>query len=513
MLGLGQTSSDFIEALARGASSVVGLPVTESFLTPEDRSGLEDWARTYGYRWSYYVGFGLYGDIAKRNYEDDRWGRAIHNLRNPAEDTVEFYVSHVWPGDLQTSFPIEAKTPEHEAAIRRIWRWSNWNQVKDVWVRRTAGMGDGFLQAAMNSTGQRTYIQRIDPPSVTDFDVDERGYVTFIRLTDRVVSERTGKDVVRTEVWQKGTDRQPGTLRVWESSRWEEKLARLGTPMETHPLEEFGIDFVPFVWCPFKDVGEKRGLCAYFGSVKDEIDELNAQVTRLHQLIFRWNKPDQVFLAGGMDPNGYPLPPLALPNRDGTPSVGNIVTIGDEEVYSIPGAGRMEYMVPAINWDAHLQAIEAQQVSISKKLPEINYYLPHDKELSGKALRTLLGPALKRVERVRTAMEDALVRADMMCLTLGAAHKLPGFDNLGSFDQDDLLHRFPEREVIPLSTEERVDVDKTKAETAILLLQAGLSQATVIEYLGYDPIKEARLRESTSTDTAEALLRAFERGD
>jgi hypothetical protein len=505
--------SGALEALARGASSVVDFPMNNLLMPAEDRTGIDDWERTYNYRWSYYVGFGLYGEIAKRLYEDDRWGRAIKNLRNPAEDTVEFYVTHVWPGDLQTSFPIEAKSTAHVDAIKRIWKWSNWNQRKDMWVRRTAAMGDGFLQAAMNSTGQRPYIQVIQPTSVTDFDTDERGFVTFIRLTDRVVSARTGKDVIRTEVWQKGTSRQPGTLRVWESDRKEEKLSRLGTPLETHDvLLEFGIDFVPFVWCPFKDIGEKRGMNAYFGSVKDEIDEINAQVTRLHQLIFRWNKATTAVLAGGFDTNGMPLPTPGFMNRNGSTPSNNTITMGDDDIIEFPGASSMEFLVPNIDWGAHLNAIEAQQASISKKLPEINYYLSHDKELSGRALRTLLGPAIARVQRVRTGMEDALARIDMQCMTLGAVQGVPGFENLGSFENDDLQHRFPERDVIPLSKEEQADTDKAKAETAILLLQAGVSPSTVIEYLGFDPIKEARLREATGADLAESMLAAFEKG-
>src|SRR5690606_24097474 len=125
-----------------------------------------------------------------------------------------------------------------------------------------------------------------------------------------VIENEVAKHSIRTEIWDKVG------WRVYEHQQDEGTPAnRLGEPVDTGLLADFDIDFVPFVWQPFRAVGDERGANAFINSL-DKIDEANRQATRLSEMLFRHNRALWALTANAVDPAGRPLPAPRLSTSD-----------------------------------------------------------------------------------------------------------------------------------------------------------------------------------------------------
>jgi hypothetical protein len=311
-------------------------------------------------------------------------------------------------------------------------------------------------------------MQNLEPQTVTDMTSDERGYLTYIRLdTPQQRRDTAGKieSYVLTEVWDKDTQ----TFRRWEHKKAiETNLAQLGTPTGTKPFGAFGIDFVPVVWQPFRHIGDERGMAAITPAI-DKIDEANRQATRLHQMLFRYNKPLWAAAANGMDSAGRPLPPPRLGGADGNTLE---LSANDDDIIRLPGTTSLSALVPSINYDSALSVITAQMDEIQRDLPEMIYSgIQERTDLSGKAIRYLLGAAIDRLLEARGNAEHALVRAQQMALTIGQNAGL--FPDLGgTFESGALVHSFAPRPVLELSEIEQAEIVKTYHDTGVPLPNA-----------------------------------------
>jgi hypothetical protein len=433
---------------------------------------------------SYYMNNGLYDGVMQAMYENGIWTAGMKPLRNPAKRSVEFHVTHIWPGNLERALPVVTENRRIIEPLYKMWGWSNWGVKKQLAARWFALYGDWFCKVATSTdknTGKilRVFLQNIKPEYVTDFEKDERGNIISLRL-DIPLANGTGPQQYHTEVWD------DGGVKIFINSREPATpVKQLGPPISTSALSAFGIDFVPFVHASFLDMGEKRGI-GVFTLALDKIDEANRMATRLHQMIFRYNKPTVAILANGTDAAGRPLPPPKLPNQ----STG-ISDEHDDDVKSFPGNSKMEYLVANLNYQAHLDVINAQMRELEEDLPELSYY--RQKELgsgiSGRAVRLLLSQAVDRTLEARGNIETALARADMMALSMGVKAGL--FGGIGTYEQGDFEHSFAEREVIPFSAQEQ-------AETMSLERAAGVPLETAARRRGWAESEIQRMMEDLS---------------
>jgi hypothetical protein len=115
--------------------------------------------------------------------------------------------------------------------------------------------------------------------------------------------------------------------------------------------------------------------------------------------------------------------------------------------------------------------------------------------LSGVALRILYEPLLELVEVKRRTYGDALIELAQRLLSI----------RFGREPQEwPVSIRWPE--LLPASIEE-------KARTALMLMQIGVSQDTLLEMLGFDPEHEAQRQRLRSEDVVDKMLAAMERRD
>ncbi len=453
---------------------------------------VQEWYRIFEL---YYQNNGLYDLLASFLRVNGLWLQGMKPLRNPAHRAVEFHVAHLWPGALPKAMPLvvknKGKAKAITAAIEQIWDWSNWGTEKQLTARSYANLGDLFIKVptyrGVDGEVSQVFLQVLNAGNVIDFRTDARKFLTFIRIdTAQVRATEQGSEVItRTEVWDKAS----GTYRVFEHPKGKGAAIKdLGEPtINKNVMEAFGFDFLPIVHAKFADVGSDRGANCYMHAL-DKIDEANMAATRLHQILFRYNKPTTVVMANSVDDSGRPLPAPTVDDRDGNESTSDAIKIGDEDLWELPGYTDLKHLVPDLKYADALAILNAQMSELEGDLPEILYYQLKEKgEMSGRALQTLLSGAIDRALEARGNAETALVNAQKMALTIGQLRNLPGFEAkaIGTFEAGDFAHTFQERDVISLSKKERAEIVKGLTDSGAALdfamKQAGFSEEEIAE--------------------------------
>jgi len=479
-----------------------------SVLMPSAQRDTTDATELYRILRAYYVNNALYDYLADVLRLQGVWHEAMKPFRNPAFRTVEFYPAHLWPGTLPDALPIETDNEAIIEPIQQVWKWGNFAGVKQVVARDIALYGDLFVKVASTDNRQRVYMQRLEPEHVTDFDVDERSFLQWVRL-DVPQSRRLRNGGLEwywhTEVW----DAPGNTFRVWEQQHSPTTpTEQLGTPVRESTITSLGIDFVPIVHAKFADLGEKRGLSALTVAL-DKIDEANRQATRLSQMLFRHNDVTWALKANSVDASGRPLPPPRLPGEtEADPESATTITLGNDRMVKLPGMSELQSLVPNINYEAAINTLTSHMHELEQDLPElVTYRMGQERDLSGRAVRLLLGPAVKRLEEARGNAEGALIRAHQMALTLG--QNLGLFPNLGgTFDQGAFEHSFEERDVLPTDGLEGAQTAMANATALKSLVEAGVPVeiAGVEVYAWTDEQAAAFTRERTAAIKREQAL-------
>lgn len=487
---------------------------------------------------AYYSQNGLYQILRDAGASAGLSGESIRSIRNPAFRAVEFHASHLWAGPLPDALPIVTENTQLEAAVDQVWTWSNWGARKQVVARTFALYGDWFVK--VRSTGdfvppseRRVWFQMIEPRTVTEFRKDDRGYVTFIRLdSPQITTDSAGVVTERwshVEVW----DKARGTYRQWRHvgdsvAVPTEQLT--GLEVEETLLAVTGVDFIPIVHAPFRDVGDARGV-GCFVPVIDKIDEVNRIATRLHQMGFRNLRNLWASTRTGTDAANRPLPSVNVGgmlstavnalrgNTQYDPQTGRPLVPPEptEMVIDLPGSTDLKSLVPPLPYEHLLAIVQDHMSEIGNDLPEIRWYelSQQGADLSSRAIRLLMAPAASRVEEARGNAETALVRADQIAVTMGQAIGL--FGGVGTYENGDLDHSFEPRDVFPLSGLDEAEEQRTRGQAAQAYQSAGVPLMTIAtDVMG---MTEADARRMLATATQEAnsaadrAMAAFGAGD
>lgn len=429
----------------------------------------------------YYDNEDLYTAVQLSSYHHGGFLESIRPLKTAVNRSVEFYVSRL----CQDEISITAKNQATKDAIEQFLKWSNFESKKRPYIRSLALFGDLFLKVV--STSSKVYSDMVDPRYVTEFTVDNRGYIQEIRI-DVPMRDDNDQPYTYTEYWTKEY------FATW-NHRYSDTtpLEQLGDPSQYLWLEQLGIDFVPIVWIPFKQVsGKERGeSCVSHAILK--IDEVNRITTRLHQMLWRYNKPTWAVSANSVDKSGRPLPP---PKVNGKPiSEENDLDMLKNEVIYLPGMSTMSSLIPAIDYSAALEIIKAMEEELEKDLPELRYNSLKESDMSGKAMRTLLAPAIDKANEAKSNLVAGLTRLNEMALTVG---KFMGiFSNLGTYENGDFEHGINMAEVFSTSTDET-------SVTLKALTDAGIPLEVAMKVVGFDEetIAEAVRIKSIQEDKA-----------
>lgn len=446
---------------------------------------------------TYYLNNDLYRQVMFALQTEGIWHESMKELRNPTYAAVEFYAMTLWSGQLPEALPIEADNEKIIEPIHAIWKWSNWQQRKQTAVRQFAMCGDMFIRIGvkMDDGGSihRVFLQVVRSKNVTDFDTDEQGNVIWLRY-DAPMTKRnedgTESAFTHTEIWD------PEQVRMWEhDGPLDVDIDTLPDPDEAQSITmaKLGIDFVPWVAAPFRDIGDKNGLPLIW-PVLSKIDEANREVTRLAEMMFRHNKPLWVASANQLDAQGRPMGAPSFSVRGIDSDDSDAVKMADQDIYRMPGMSTLQSLVPNLNYAAYLDLIQAQIAEIEVDLPEVRYYkLMEPGSISGVALQLMMGPAIGRALEARGIAEHALERAHAMALTIG--QKAGIWSGLGEFDNGDFEHSFTERGVLP-----QTELDM--ATTTNAYVSAGIPLNIALVRAGWSPAEAVKATLATDENPA-----------
>ena len=432
--------------------------------------------QVYALMKSYYLSNGLYTECNEGLRQADVKVAAIHELRNPTAAVIEVYTGKLWPGPIETAMQIDGADDAIMEAIQRIWAWSNLGVKKQLAARWLPLCGDLFLACrertkAIGDRAETTgaYFEVVDPEEVSDFRVDERGYVTFLRHDVATVEGEglTQQTVYVTTVWDKAL----GTMRQWRHGRkMDTAIGALGTPTETRELANAGIDFVPWVHIQFRDFGLDgvcpRGLPVIWTCLT-KIDAINRDATTIAQLL-RHGKPKLAIKSNTVTADGFPVP---APELDLDQDSSGVQTFGDDQLLRLPGNSSIEHLIPNINFASYAAQVIDGIRALEMDLPELAYHRIMDSgEMSGVALRRKLAPIEDRIVETQGNALPGIIRATQMCMTLAQLGRVKGFEpaSIGTFEGDD-------RWAFKIKTPNLIaETDKEKGETAQVYVTVGV---------------------------------------
>jgi hypothetical protein len=430
----------------------------------------------------------------------------IRALENPAAQAVEFHQMHVFPGSLEEAFPIELEPDDPlRVAAYRILRDGRFGIQKDYAVETTATCGDVFFQARLTDSGKAVYPDVVDPDFVTEFEEDNRGNLTYVRLDWEDLESDSGETF--TEIFSKEND----FYSLWHHNLGlsvETERILEETPIGPYPVKmsSFGHDFVPFVRFPARQSFRRGERCkGIFELHMEALVQLNRDVTVDKDRYFRHNKP----LWQSITQNDKPTVYEELNDDDEEPKNPDEGRYPDNEAFvRNPKNTRLETLVPPLNWQAGLDRIEASRQSLGRSMSEIRFFDGVDKgDPSALAIIKHQDPSYRRAKALRANGEEAVLAVIKMCISIGQRRGLYP-PSLGSFDDgsfDGLT--FKPRPISPETAAEKAVRRQQEAEgySAAREVSSELLEAWLIED-GYDPEK-AKAMAASQTAAPSALER------
>jgi hypothetical protein len=443
----------------------------------------------------FYRSNGLYEDLRRQafTWNGQEMPIALKAIRNPLPSVVDFYAAKLLPDPLVITSNDEALI----AAIEQIRTWSNWEQNTGLFSHLDALLGEVFIKTVVRrddaGAARRVYHEIISAEYVTDFETDERGYLTMVRVDiPQVMTDDSGRQVTRThtEVWSKADQEE----RVYSNDGdvSDRPIRQLGNPDSIVPFSEIGVDFVPFVRCVFSDIGDKRGIGAIEISVERAMDA-DVSATNLHGLIFTDLEGAVVLRSEGFDKAGRQLPAPSLAGAvtaggAGRQADGSVV-VGKRQYFELPGGTYLEFPIPDIDYDAALAILKDHDEHLQQLMPALAYTKIAElsgADLSGRAIRFKLTAAIDQAKRARKHALAALRQAHMQAVTIGNRVGIAGFEAFAtSFETGGLDHDFEDQEIIPVSDFEVSQTEAQLAQAFQTYRAAGMPMSEALQRIGY----------------------------
>lgn len=366
----------------------------------------------YERRWAYYANDRLYERLYRAGYVT----RDVPTEFNPVPGVVGFYKANVLGGVMEVQ-PADgaADGDALRRAVDLVWEWSNFQTLRGAFVEAAAVFSDAFLKVAEKRNDDVTtavYMQDISPLSVAWWEADERGFLTAIRIdTPRLTSVFSGVERRHTlvEVWRKDWGDGVGGV-AWYEIAPGQMLddTRIDNAAVFQTFDELGYDFIPIVWARVETHWRRQ---------TDGIDLYNLKAWTFD----RMNAPRWVVNSNTLDSRGVPQP---APRFVGAQTTGLAVQTADSEdgtatVIYMPGMSDLTAAPSPADLTAQAARLDRLRDNIVDALPEYRVStLRATTQIATETLELLMAQAKQRVLDMRSDLERALVRAQMMALSI-----------------------------------------------------------------------------------------------
>lgn len=475
----GKPTSRVLSGLSRRFWGGIGTRILESGalddLTARSGQTADEAARQSEYyrRQCYQQNIDLYG----RLYRAGLYAADMPVEWNPVPAVIQFYISNTLTGELTVQPTDEEADGEAlAAAVEQIWRWSNFPALKRELTRTAATMGDTFLKVAERrldeeSPATAVYLQDVMPHTVRWWDADERDFLTAIRIdTPRLTSVFTGTERRHTlvEVWRKQWPDGFAGVRYYETQpNYLLDDTRPDRIIREIAFAELGYDFIPIVWARV-DTPWRAQVAG--------VDRYNALAWQAARL----NRPLAIVNGNGTDAQGRPLaPPTGM--SAGLEAIYGEAGDGVMGIVEMPGAATLGWSGTPIDFASLNERMREVRQGVIDALPEYRVTtIDASTKIATETLELLLSHAGQRVLEVREGLERALVRAQMMAISVAQLAELPGFEEsaIGTYDDGLTEHELAERPVFGKS-------DSKRAEEATMHINNGVALGGAYRLAGY----------------------------
>lgn len=452
--------------------------------------------------------------------------KAIRSVVAPVVDTLG---SKLYPEPLTVTTPVtqgitsqvereeaEANDPL-KAAIDLVHTWSNWGRAKRKHARWVALYGESFLKVVSDPDAGRVYFDLIEPQYVTAYTLDVRDYLTDCRIDipQTTVTTNGTRHWTHTEYWDTFTQ----SVRFWatDGDAAPRRIEDLGPPVMELPLSAFGIDFVPIVRTPFREIDDGRAIGAVQLAV-EAIIEADLSATNLHSMVYTDAEGAWVLKAVGLDANNRPLPPpvIGAASTDGQNGrqSDNSVQVGKRSFWRLGGNQELQSVIPDIDYAGALAILQDHDAHLERLMPALSYIKISELtggDLSGKAITYKMRAFVDQVEEGRSNVLASLKQADMMALTMGQVAGIPEFQGLGTFDAGDFEHDFAEQPILHISTLDEAEEKRARAQAAQALAGAGIPMSVILtDTLEMSEQEAAEIVDQAAEEAEEAFERQTE---
>lgn len=416
--------------------------------------------------------------------------KPINGYFEPVAPIVDSY-RQCLRGQLDRQLKIEVADTVTNAdslisAIRRIWRWSNFDEQKDVMAFYAANHGTVGLRVEAIGEGSAARIRMIPVPAgeIVDFDEDAQGNIRSVLLEYTVLRGALGGQ--RDEV-------------TFREEIGKDRMVRYSDGKKVDSIEN-PIGVCPFVILRHRDVGREFGIPAHFGTEK-QVHLINYLLTRFGLSVDRHVFANWFLTASGPPPTE--------------------MKIGDSHIaytQTQPGDTKptMEAVVANLDYAGMWPIVMGLIAHVRHRQPELTLsYLESLSGQSGETIAKLLLPFEDRVYAARARYERAVVNATRIGVSLGIRMGLwdvgSGVSSVNAANtayqsgREDFA--FNERPALPPTAydrQKRAEADTKQLEItarAVKDLDGVVSQREKLRMLGYSDEDTARiLAESRESD-------------
>jgi len=185
--------------------------------------------------------------------------------------------------------------------------------------------------------------------------------------------------------------------------------------------------------------------------------------------------------------------------------------IADDPFYALPAGWSLKSLIAEVDFNAAQSILEGKMEWARQIMSELLYYQVREvANESGVAIRYKLAGALKRAEEARGNAEGAIIRANMMALTMAANSGVVAgdvtFSALGTYEEGSFDHAFTQREIMPQS-ESETDLNlQVKLQNAQSMRDLGYPEERIMEYLGEDELEEPEQMPALGSAEANGLM-------
>jgi len=384
--------------------------------------------------------------------------RFTRPIYNPISRLVELEAAKAYGGALDWddfshgAIPLQNADDRIVAAVRQVFKWSNWGQRKTLYARNASRFGDSVINITTDFLSQKLRLELLHPGVLKDIETGPTGFA---------------KSVVIEYERQEPADEKPWLYTLVID---EDRFATYkdGEPFAFH-ADPFGrltaewanpYGFVPVVPAQSLDVGERWGATSFHASI-EKIEEANDLASILHDQV-RKAVTAPYYLAGVTSLDQIKEDVAAVGDDDAEDEEGEAARSSVPVILG-PEGSTAQILVANINIADSLQTLERLLDEIEDDIPQLslNHMRRQGGDLTYPGVTTAYDDAISRIQEFRANVDGGLLRALQMAISIGAYHRFEGFRpfSLDSYRQGALDFQIAERPVVRDSLSKRDQVE------------------------------------------------------